>query len=142
MKCSELMKIQVECAGRTESIQEIARRMRDRNIGFLPVCEEQGTVIGTVTDRDIAVRAVAAGRDPGRTTVEEIMTDEVVACRAEDDLSVAEQRMEAAKKSRIVIVDERDRPAGIISLSDIAMVEPRATAVRVLASVASREVHG
>ena len=61
MKCKDIMKTDIECVSPQASVQEAARKMRDQNIGFLPVCEANMKVIGTVTDRDITIRAVAEG---------------------------------------------------------------------------------
>ena len=63
--------------------------MREDNIGFLPVCDQLGKVLGTLTDRDIAIRVVADGRLP-TTMVEDVMTSEVVACSPKDTLEKAE----------------------------------------------------
>ncbi|MCW8139938.1 MAG: CBS domain-containing protein, partial [Planctomycetota bacterium] len=62
MRCEELMKRDPECVRPQDSIHEAARLMRDRGIGFLPVCDEDRKVLGTVTDRDIVIRAVADNR--------------------------------------------------------------------------------
>ena len=69
MRCSELMKREVECVLEEDTIEEAARKMRAANIGFLPVCDAERKVVGTLTDRDIAVRVAARdwpsrGRDP------------------------------------------------------------------------------
>src|SRR5687768_8048508 len=99
MRCKEIMKREVECASLEESVSQAARRMRDCNVGFLPVCDAAKKVIGTLTDRDIAIRAVAEGR-PSSTTAQEIMTRDVVYCRPEDDLETAERLMGSNQKSR------------------------------------------
>ena len=62
MLCEELMKREVECVLPHESVQAAARKMVEANIGFLPVCDESGKVLGTLTDRDVTVRLVAAAR--------------------------------------------------------------------------------
>ena len=62
MQCSELMKTDIECAYRETTLREAAQRMRDQRIGFLPICDEGRHPVGTITDRDIVVRAVAEGR--------------------------------------------------------------------------------
>jgi CBS domain-containing protein len=82
----------------------------------------QRKVLGTVTDRDIAIRLVAERRDAG-TAVDQIMTREVIACRPEDDIRDAEDLMGKHRKSRIMCVDDGGRLVGVISLSDIAEVD-------------------
>src|SRR5262245_5198015 len=118
-QCLEIMKRDIECLDPRASVQSAATRMRDQNIGFLPVCDEADQVLGTITDRDLAIRVLADLLSP-RTSVEEVMTREVVACRPEDDVEEAQELMAQHRKSRIMCVDEGGRLAGIISLSDIA----------------------
>ena len=118
-QCHEIMKRSIECLSADDAVVDAARTMRDQNIGFLPVCDPDMRVSGTVTDRDIAIRFVAAQR-PASTTVGEIMTREVVACAPEDEIDAAEELMAEHQKSRIMCIDESDRLVGIISLSDVA----------------------
>ncbi len=118
-QCLEIMKRDIECLSPRASAQSAAARMRDQNIGFLPVCDERDHVLGTVTDRDIAIRVVAEQLSP-QTTAEQVMTPEVVACLPEDDIREAQQLMEQHRKSRILCIDDDGRLAGVISLSDIA----------------------
>ena len=96
--------------------------MRDRNIGFLPVCDDGMLVLGTVTDRDIALHIVADLLSPG-TPVEQVMTREVVACYPEDDIELARELMAEHRKSRIMCLDDDGALLGVISLSDIAKLE-------------------
>lgn len=118
-QCLEIMKRDIECLSPRASAQSAAARMRGQNIGFLPVCDERDHVLGTVTDRDIAIRVVAEQLSP-QTTAEQVMTPEVVACLPEDDIREAQQLMERHRKSRIMCIDDDGRLAGVISLSDIA----------------------
>lgn len=141
MKCHELMKKVVQCGRIDETIVEVALRMRDENIGFLPVIDGDGRAIGTVTDRDLGVRGVAAGRHSNTTTVAEVMSHEVVACGQHDELRVAEELMSRHQKSRIMCNDADGRIVGVISLSDIAEVEIRGRAATLLRAVSQREVH-
>lgn len=140
MLCEELMKRGVECLSPNETAQVAARRMRDTNIGFLPICDPTGKVLGTLTDRDIAVRLVADSR-PLTTAVTDLMTRDVVACRPKDDIRRAEQLMSQHHKSRIVCLDDSGRLVGVISLSDIAQREDDAHAAETMRHVTEREVH-
>jgi IMP dehydrogenase len=115
--------------------------MLDRNIGFVPVVDTQGQVSGVVTDRDLALRVVAAKRPPG-TPVSEIMTRDVRVCHPGDDLPTAERKMAAVRKSRLVVVDDHGRCVGVISLSDIAQADSRVHAGEVLYAVTRREAMG
>jgi CBS domain-containing protein len=138
MRCEEIMKRQVQTSVEDETLQRAAEKMALANIGFLPVCDQGGKVLGIITDRDITVRAVAKSK--GDTTpVGEVMTRAVVSCRGGDDLAVAEQRMIQHRVSRIVVEDDRGMLCGIISLSDLAEREPGRRAAIVLREVASRE---
>lgn len=139
MRCEELMKRDPECVRPQDSIHEAARLMRDRGIGFLPVCDEDRKVLGTVTDRDIVIRAVADNRPLQSTTCEDIMSREVVCCLPDDDLSDCEAKMASHRKSRIMICDADERLVGVISLSDIAQHERSRKAGKTLRSVTARE---
>jgi CBS domain-containing protein len=138
MKCAELMKTDVECSKAGDSVERVAAKMRDKNIGFMPVCNDQGVAIGTVTDRDLALRVLAEGRGCD-TRVEDVMTREVIACGPNDELNACEELMSKHKKSRMLIADEKGCPLGVISLSDIARTERSGTASAILRSVSQRE---
>jgi CBS domain-containing protein len=138
MLCSELMKSEPVCVLPDTTVQAAAQRMGDENIGFLPVCDNSGKVLGTLTDRDIAIRAMAKAL-PATTRVADVMTCEVVACRADEDIQQAEERMRRAQKSRIMCTDAQGRLVGVISLSDIARSEPDDRAAGTLRAVATRE---
>ena len=139
MLCKQIMKRDIACASLDDAAQVAAARMRTDNIGFLPVCDAEGRVIGTITDRDIAVRVVAEDR-PANTRIEEVMTREVIACGPNDDVHRAEQLMGKYKKSRIICVDEAGHPVGVISLSDIAQHESSEQTARTMRRVTLREV--
>jgi CBS domain-containing protein len=139
MRCEEIMKRQVLRSVEGESLQRAAEKMATANVGFLPVCDDSGRVLGIITDRDITVRAVARSRPADGTVVGEVMTRAVVSCQAGDDLAIAEQRMIQHRVSRIVVQDEGGLLCGIISLSDIAEREPGRRAAIVLREVAARE---
>ena len=141
MVCADLMKQDVECIAPGDPVSAAARRMRERNVGFLPVCVGGGEpILGTVTDRDIALRVVAEEKSAD-TKVEDIMSREVVACRPMDDIKRAEQLMGEHKKSRILCLDDDDRLVGVISLSDIAQRDGARIAYT-MQQVTQREVGG
>lgn len=141
MRCEELMTTEVEIVKPEDSIQEAAQRMRDSNVGFLPVCADDGTAVGVLTDRDIAIRVVADDR-PWRTPVRDVMSSDVVSCRPEDDVKRAEDLMRVNQKSRLPCIDEAGRVVGVISLADVAQYEaPRRTG-ELLGEISDREVIG
>lgn len=139
MRCEEIMKRDVECISPDDTAQAAAQRMRDENVGLLPVCDEDEKVIGTVSDRDLAIRVIADGRT-AMTTIDNVLTREVVACKPEDDVRVAEELMGKHHKSRVMCIDDDGRLVGIISLSDMAQNIPAARASRVLREITEREV--
>jgi CBS domain-containing protein len=140
MNCQDIMKRDVVTASEDQTIQEVAQEMAIRNIGFLPVCDRSGRAIGTVTDRDLALRAVAQGR-PSTCRVADVMTRETVTCLADGDLATAEKQMIEHHKSRIMVTDGAGKLVGIISLSDLAKRDPGRRAAVVLREVATREAH-
>jgi CBS-domain-containing membrane protein len=138
MRCEEIMKRDVRCVSKDTAAHEAARMMRDDNIGFLPVCDNQKRVLGTLTDRDLAIRLVAERR-PFSEPVGNIMTNEAICCRSSDDIHVAEQQMANEQKSRIMCVDENGRIEGVISLSDIVHVTSNERATETMRGVTKRE---
>jgi len=138
MLCEDIMKRDIECVSPADSVEDAARVMRDENLGFLPVCDQSNQVLGTITDRDVAVRAVAEGL-PGATPVEDVMTGEVVACSPKDGIEIALQLMAENHKSRIMCLDEEGRLVGVISLSDIAQLAQIGEASETLRQVSDRE---
>jgi CBS domain-containing protein len=140
MLCSEIMTRAVVSLRPGDKIDAAARRMRDENVGFAPVCTDDAKPVGAVTDRDITVRVCAQDRRAGRTHVEDVMSREVLTCRATDDVERAEALMVARRKTRIIIVDRDGRLAGVMSLADIAEHEDDARAMRTIRGVLSREI--
>lgn len=138
MRCEEIMKKDVECLSPRNTIEDAAQRMRDQNVGFLPICDPAKKVLGTLTDRDIVVRCIATKKAMS-TPVENVMTREVVACRPQDDIQRAEELMAQHAKSRIMCIDEGGRLVGVISLSDIAQFEDAARTIETLRQVSERE---
>ncbi len=141
MLARDLMRKAVETVAYNESVQRAAQLMRDENIGFLPVIDEHDRVVGIVTDRDIAVRAVAEALDAKSTEVAWVMTRELVACHPNDEIARVRERMARYEKSRVLVADEAGRLIGVISLSDVAGADP-ASAADILRQVANREVAG
>ncbi|HEX2494078.1 MAG TPA: CBS domain-containing protein [Steroidobacter sp.] len=140
MICSDIMKTDVEYVSPQTSVRDAARKMRDLNVGFLPVCDENMHAIGAITDRDIAVRGVADD-EPSTARVEHILTPEVVACSPDDDISYALELMALHHKSRIMCINESGRIEGVISLSDIAEADEYEGA-SALREISSREARG
>jgi CBS domain-containing protein len=120
MKVKEVMTKLVEFVRPETTVQEAAGKMKDLNVGPIPVCEGD-KVLGILTDRDIVLRAVAEGRDARTTRVQDVMTRDVVCCAEDDDVKEVAQLMKDHQIRRVVVVDASKRLAGIVSLGDIAV---------------------
>jgi CBS domain-containing protein len=140
MQCQDLMKTEVETFRENDSVERIARRMREVNIGFVPVCDPDGRPIGTLTDRDLALRVCAEDRRASTTHAAEVMTREIIACRQWDEIETAEELMARHHKSRMMVVDEDGRLVGVISLSDLVEEEDDRRAAEMVRLVAEREL--
>ena len=138
MFCRDVMKTTVHVCHEGDDVRTCARAMRDHNVGFLPVVDDEGRVSGVLTDRDLALRVVAEGL-PADTPVTTVMTRDVRVCLPFDELRAAEDKMGAARKSRLVVIHGDGRCAGVISLSDIAQADTRSRAGQVLYEVTRRE---
>ncbi len=138
MRCADLMTSTVHTCREDATAAECARLMGERSIGFVPVVDADGRVVGVVTDRDLAVRVLGAGRPP-RTRLAEVMTARLVTASPHDDLREVERAMADARISRIVVTGPSRRCLGIVSLSDIARVEEGSRAAGVLRAVSARE---
>ena len=141
MLCEEIMKSEVECFRADDTTAAIARRMAEVNIGFVPIVDDDGHPLGAVTDRDLALRVCAMDRRASQTLAREVMTPEIVACRASDDLQAAEELMSRHHKSRLMVVNEHGRLVGVLSLSDIAEEDSDWNTAQTLREIAEREVH-
>jgi CBS domain-containing protein len=119
MLVNEIMSTSLEWVGPDVTLQESARKMRDRNIGCLPV-EDGDRIIGMITDRDIACRAVADGRDPATTTVRDVMSVGITYCFDDDDVTKAVQIMEDKHIRRLPVLNHDERLVGLLSLDDLA----------------------
>jgi CBS domain-containing protein len=103
-------------------VRSAAELMSDLDVGMLPV-EEQGEIVGMVTDRDLIVRAIALGSDPNVVTVNDVMTTDTIYCHEDDDVREAAQLMAENQIRRLLVNDERGRVTGILSLADLARNE-------------------
>ena len=119
MQLREIMSTQVEVISPDIPLQQAAQRMREIDTGFLPVGEND-RLVGTLTDRDIAVRAVADGRDPKATRVREAMSEKIVYCFDDQDTKEAAQIMGEHQIRRLPVLNRDKRLVGIVSRGDIA----------------------
>jgi CBS domain-containing protein len=120
MNISEVMTASVETCSPGDPIQAVAERMGALDVGAIPV-SENGQIIGMVTDRDIVVRAVAKGEDPGACKVGDVMTPDVVFCSPDDTVLDAARLMAARQVRRLVVLDDQKKLCGILTLGDLAL---------------------
>ena len=102
-----------------DSLESVAKLMRERDCGVIPVCQGR-KVVGVITDRDITCRGVAGGRNASKVTVSEIMTSPVYCVHAYDDVQAAVDLMEEKQVRRLPVLDEDDDLVGIVAPSDLA----------------------
>jgi CBS domain-containing protein len=118
-KISEVMSSDVQTISPDATIEEAAQEMRDGDFGLLPVGDEE-QLLGVITDRDIAIRAVAEGRGPS-TPVSEIMSEGVIWVREDDSIEEAAEIMSDNQIRRLPVVNAEQRLVGIVSLGDFAV---------------------
>lgn len=135
MKLSEIMTRDVVIMQPDDSLQSAAKRMRDRNIGFLPVCDGE-ELIGVISDRDITIRALADGMDVNIMLGRDLMTAPAIYCFDDQDVSEAAKVMEENQIRRLVVLSRDDkRLVGVISLGDLARNESADRSGKVLQKV-------
>jgi CBS domain-containing protein len=126
MRVSDAMTANVKIASPQQTIAEAAKMMAEIDAGALPVGDGD-RLVGMLTDRDIAIRAVAMGKGP-QTPVQEVMSQEVLYCFADQDLDDVLQNMADTKVRRMPVLNREKRMIGILSLGDVALVDdPDAT---------------
>jgi CBS domain-containing protein len=121
MKVGEIMTRDVETAAPSDTIQTAAKMMSDLDVGVLPV-SESNLLVGIITDRDITIRAVAAGKSPAETRVGEVMTERVDYCFEDETEQQVAQQMAALQIRRLPVVNREKQLIGIVSLGDLATV--------------------
>jgi CBS domain-containing protein len=136
MKVKEAMHNGAEWAAPQTPIPEIARRMRDLDIGAIPVGEDD-RLIGMVTDRDIACRGVANGADLNTLTARDVMSKGIFYCRDSEELEDAMRIMEQKQVRRLPVINDQKRMVGILSLGDIADATPHELSGEVVAAVSA-----
>ncbi|MCW8874964.1 MAG: CBS domain-containing protein [Gammaproteobacteria bacterium] len=134
MKVRDIMTRQLESIAHDSTIRDTAQKMRDQDVGMLPV-EQNGEIIGAVTDRDITIRATSTGADPNKTKVDDAMSTEVLSCIEDDDLQQAADIMEKHQIRRLMVQDNSGDFTGIISLADLALHHKEKLEVEVLEQV-------
>jgi len=134
MHVREIMSKEVTWVGPEMPLKEAAQKMRDNDIGCLPVGKDD-KLIGMITDRDIACRAVAAGRSATRTSVADAMSKGVTYCFDDQDVKEVAHLMEKKQIHRLPVLNRQKRMVGIVSLGDFALHAPHTLAGEVLEAV-------
>jgi CBS domain-containing protein len=119
MNVNEAMTAQVVTAKPTDSIQAVAKIMKDVDTGAVPVFED-GKVVGLVTDRDIVLRVVSEGADL-KGPISAVMSGDVQSCKEDDNLADAAAQMANHQLRRLIVTDDAGKLVGILSLGDIAV---------------------
>ena len=125
MKARDIMTADPQFVTTQDSAQHVARIMRDNDIGIVPVVDNDTSrrLRGVITDRDIAVRCVAEGRN-GDCRVSELMSGDLITVRPDDDVNRVMEQMKAEQVRRLPVVDDSDRLIGIIATADLALEGP------------------
>ena len=115
----EVMSGGVECVGENETVLDAAKKLADLDVGSMPICGDDNRLKGMLTDRDIVVKVLAAGKDPADTRAGELGEGKPVTIGADDSIDEALRTMTSHKVRRLPVIDGHDL-VGIISQADIA----------------------
>jgi CBS domain-containing protein len=118
-KARDVMTSPAECAQETDSVADAAKRLSELDVGSMPICGEDDRLKGMITDRDIVVKVIAAGKDPGDVKVSELAEGKPVTIGADDSVDEALDVMSEHKIRRLPVIDGHDL-VGIISQADVA----------------------
>lgn len=120
MKVKDAMHKGVDWVSQDTPVVELAKLMRERDIGAIPIGDND-RLVGMVTDRDIVCKGVATnGSDLSRTKARDVMTEGIHCCREDDDLSKAVRHMESLKVRRLPVINKNKRMVGMLALGDIS----------------------
>jgi len=136
MKVKEMMHKGVEWVSPDTRITAIAKKMQLHDVGAIPVGEND-RLVGMVTDRDLAVRGLANGKDISKLTARDVMTKGVIWCRDSDDANEAARLMETKHIRRLPVIDEKKRMVGMLSLGDISHAASQNVAAEALKAVSA-----
>ena len=140
MRVRDLMSSNVACCQTDTPLQEVAKMMVDCDCGEIPVADRSGRPVGVVTDRDIACRAVAQGRNALELTAGDVMTAPALTVTPEVSLAECCEMLEANQIRRLPVVDESGRCVGIVSQADIARHASKRNTAEVLRRVSEPSV--
>jgi CBS domain-containing protein len=136
MQVKDMMHKGVEYVAPNAKLQLIAKKMRDYDVGAIPICEG-GKTIGMITDRDIAIRVLANGKDIGTLEAKDVMSKDVIFCRDTENAEDAIRIMEKNKVRRLPVLNEAKKLVGMVSLGDISHALSRDVAGEVTKAVSA-----
>lgn len=119
MKVKDMMHKGAEYVAPNAKLETIAKKMRDYDVGSIPVCDG-GKVVGIVTDRDIAIRALANGKDVAKLEAKDVMSKDVIFCRDNENAEDAIRIMEDNQVRRLPVLNEAKKLVGMVSLGDVS----------------------
>jgi CBS domain-containing protein len=119
----EIMTPDATCVGENDTLADAARKMADLNVGSLPICGSDNRLKGMITDRDIVIKAIAAGRDPKDVTAGELAQGKPVTIGADDDAGEILQTMSDHQVRRLPVIDGHQL-VGIVAVADVARALP------------------
>lgn len=119
MQVRQIMQKEVVTALPSVFVQEIARKMKEQNIGSVPICDDSGRLKGILTDRDICLAVAVDGKDPAKTLASDIMTEAPLTTELDTDLEAALRLMNRAHARRLPVV-ENGKLVGVLSMADVA----------------------
>ncbi|MFF8268480.1 CBS domain-containing protein [Streptomyces sp. NPDC016562] len=119
----DIMTPDATCIGAQETVLEAAKKMADLGVGALPICGEDNKLKGMLTDRDIVVKVLAAGKDPGQTKAGELAQGEAVTIGADDDAQEILRTMTEHQVRRLPVIDGHSL-VGIVAQADVARSLP------------------
>ena len=121
MRVKDVMSAELQGVRSDISLQEAAEHMRILDVGSLPVLSpEENRGVGMITDRDIVVRSVARGDDINDRKIGDIMSTPLVCCHEKDDLEEASAAIKAKRVRRVLVLNRKDQPMGIVSVGDLS----------------------
>lgn len=119
MKVKDCMCHEVACLTPESTVEDCAKLMCNKHVGCIPICDENKTVVGLVTDRDVILRSIACDKDIKTTPISDIMTCQVCSCGPEEEIDDAEKKMSNEQIRRLPVVDQNNKIIGIITLGDL-----------------------
>jgi CBS domain-containing protein len=136
MKVKDVMHKGAEWVAPQTPVSDVAQKMRDLDIGAIPVGEND-RLIGMVTDRDIACRGVANGKDPGKLTARDVMSKGIFYCNDTEELEDALRIMEQKQVRRLPVINDKKRMVGMLALGDVADAASHELSGEVIAAVSA-----